>query len=437
MSWSPSKARSLPSLRPGQLPSPTALRGKPTPLGDSRLQPSSTKAHTSQLKKVAESQSLPKPTSTDAQTPDYLQLITSIKRKEASTSEEINPTRPSKAPRLPKISSKDVPWPLSSSPVPSHDPFAPAPSTSQPFFSLTKQELKTLRRNMGRGASYNHFRDITVARALDRLGRGWDGYLRARDNAEEEGKTDNFWRHFSLELNTVLSTRQFPPGSISIETAALSAQSNYTASTGKMRPESAAEIRRMKARSRSNLPDSGPAGPDSDLCDSTIVRLPSCSPPAPDAESQVRQRGSPDPVPVSRPRRVLKRPDYRIPPLFEGSPEPPSSPDPPSRTPSPTPREIYNRTQPKFIQYPCEWNGCKASLNNLKTLRKHFRIVHAKEAKDTLPCDWGICGTNTPRMYESPEDLENHFKTFHLELLKWLLGDGHKSDGVVAKAPGA
>lgn len=287
---------------------------------------------------------------------------------------------------------------------------------------------------MGKGASYKQFRDITVARALDRLGRGWDGYLRAKDKAEEEGKTGEFWRHFSLELNTVLSTTQFRPGAISIETAALAAQSNYTASIGRMRPGSAAEIRRMRARSRSDLPDSGPAGPDSDSCDSTIVRLPSCSPPVPETDSQVRQRGSPDPVLVSRPRRVLKRPDYRIPPLFESSPDPPSSPEPPPRLPSPTPRDMYNKTQPKFIQYPCEWNGCKASLNNLETLQKHIRIVHGKEARDTLRCGWGICGTNTPRMYESLEDLETHFESFHLEPLKWRLGDGHKSHGAVATA---
>ncbi|KAG6367623.1 hypothetical protein INS49_001816 [Diaporthe citri] len=423
MSWSPSEARSLPSLRPGQFPPPATSRGKPTPLGDSRLHRSSTKAHISQLENTAESQKLPKPTSTGAQSSDYLQLTTFTKRKEAPTSEKLDSARPSKAPRLPERSLKDGSGPLSSSLGPSHAPFAAAPSNSQPFFSLTNQELNTLRRNMGKGASYKQFRDITVARELDRLGRGWDGYLRARDMAEEEGKTDEFWRHISLELNAVLSTTQFRPGAISIETAALVAQSNYTASIGRMRPEIAAEIRRMRVRSRSNLPDSGLAGPDSDSCDSTIVGLPSCSPPVPEADSQFCQRGSPDPVPVSRPRRVLKRPDYRIPPLFESSPEPPSSPDLPPRTPSPTPREIYNRTRPKFIQYSCEWNGCKASLKDLKTLKKHIHIVHAKEARDTLCCGWGSCVTNTPRAYESPEDLENHFEIFHLEPLKWSLGD--------------
>lgn len=423
MSWSPSETRSLPSLRPGQLFPLAASRGKSTPLGASPLHLSPTKAHTLQLKKTVESQSLPKPTSPGAQSRDYLQLTTSTKRKEASTSEEINPTRTSKASKLPKRSSKDGPESLSSSSDPTHAPFTSAPSTSQPFFSLTKQELKELRRRMGKGASYKQFRDITVARALDRLGRGWDGYLRAKDKAEEEGETDDFVRHFSLELNTILTATQFRPGAIPIETAALAAQSNYTASVGRIRPETAAEIRRMRARSRSNPPDSGPAGPDSDSCDSTIVPLPSCSPPVPEADSQTRQRGTPDPVPVSRPRRVLKRPDYTIPPLFESSPEPLSSPEPPPRTPSPTPREIYDSTQPKFIQYPCEWEGCEASLKNLKTLKKHFRIVHAKETRDTLRCCWGSCGTKTPRAYESPEDLENHFKIFHLEPIKWSLGD--------------
>lgn len=290
---------------------------------------------------------------------------------------------------------------------------------------------------MGKGASYTQFRDITVARALDRLGRGWDGYLRAKEKAEQEGKTDEFWRHASLELNNILSTTRFQPGAISIETAALAAQSNFTSSVGKLRPESAAEIRWMRAKLCSNIVDSGLAGPDSDSCDSTIVWPTSRSSPVPEADSQVRQRESPRPVPVSRPKRNLKRPDYRIPPLFESSPEPPPSPDVPPKMASPTPRQIYDRTQPKFIQYPCDWNGCKANLKNVETLQKHIRIVHAEEARDTLCCRWGNCGTATPTTYESPEALDEHFETSHLEPLRWRLGDGQKSHEVVAKASGA
>ena len=147
-------------------------------------------------------------------------------------------------------------------------------------------------------------------------------------------------------------------------------------------------------------------------------------------------KGKPDLVPSSRPRRALQRPDYRIPPLLESSPEPPSSPNLPTRSPSPTPQEIYNKVydkaQPKFVQYPCAWHECKASLINLETLEKHIRIVHAEEASETLCCRWEICG----RRYRSPEDFDKHFESAHLVALKWRLGDGHRSQGAVAKAIG-
>lgn len=426
MSWSPSKARSLPSLRPHKVSPLAASRGRSTTFKASQLHPSSRETHNFYLQSATETQRLHKPTPTP--TP------IATKRKDVSTSVDPNPTRPSKAPRGPSGSFQEISSPVPSSPSRGHNPFASASTTSRPFFSLTRRELKTLRRSMGKGASYTQFRDITVARALDRFGRGWDGYLRAKEKAEQEGKTDEFWRHASLELNNILSTTRFQPGAISIETAALAAQSNFTSSVGRLRPESAAELRWMRAKLCSNIVDSGLAGPDSDSCDSTIVWPTSRSSPVPEADSQVRQRGSPDPVPVSRPKRNLKRPDYRIPPLFESSPEPPPSQDVPPKMASPTPRQIYDRTQPKFIHYPCDWNGCKASLKNVETLQKHIRIVHAEEARDTLCCRWGNCDTATPRTYESSEDLDKHFEISHLEPLRWRLGDGQKSHQVVAKA---
>lgn len=428
MSGSTSKAPSLPSLRPHQVSPLAASRGRPTTFKASRLHPSSIKERDFHLKSATETQSLPKPTPT-------LKPIAS-KRKDVSTSVDPNTTRPSEVPRGPSRSFQEISSPIPSSPSRGHNPFVSAPTTSQPFFSLTRKELKTLRRSMGKGASYTQFRDITVARTLDRLGRGWDGYLRAKEMAGEKGKIDEFWRHASLELNNVLSTTRFRPGAISIEAAALAAQSNYTSSVGKIRPESAAEIRWMRAELCSNIVDSGLAGPDSDSCDSTIVWPTSRSSHVSGTDSQVRQRASPDPVPVSRPRRNLKRPDYRIPPLFESSPEPPPSPDVPSKTASPTPRQIYDRMQPKFIQYPCDWSGCKANLKNLETLQKHIRIVHTEEARDTLCCRWGNCGTAPPITYKSPEDLDKHFETSHLKPLRWLLGDGPKSHEVVAKVSG-
>ncbi|KAH8755377.1 hypothetical protein F5883DRAFT_571181 [Diaporthe sp. PMI_573] len=89
--------------------------------------------------------------------------------------------------------------------------------------------------------------------------------------------------------------------------------------------------------------------------------------------------------------------------------------------------------QPKFIQYRCEWKGCKASLNNLETLRKHIRIVHAEEVQRKLCCQWAVCGTRFFRTHEPPKDLDNHFATAHLPSLEWRLGDGPQCRGVVTK----
>lgn len=432
---SPSMARSLPSLRPSQVSPLAASRGGPTTFQASKPPPSSIQAQTSRSSDEASTQSSFKPTSTRVQSSvelqkDCFQLPTPTKRKEVSTIDGLDPSRPKKAARVHSRSLQDESRPLRPSRSLSHAPFKSASTTSQPFFSLTTQELKTLRRSMGKGSGYTQFRDITIARTLDRLGRGWGGYLKAKDRAEQEGKIDGFWHHFGLELKTVLSATNFLPGAISIETAAIAAQSNYTASVGRLRLDNVEEIRWLRTKSWPDLANPDMAGHNPDPFDSTTSQLPSSSPSIPEADSKVRTQGSPDPVPDSRPKRNMKRPDYRIPPIFESSPEPPSSLEPPSspdnssKIASPTPREIYDRTQPKFVQYPCDWNGCKASLKNLETLQRHIRIVHAEEARDTLCCRWGTCGTGTPRMYESAEGLDHHFETSHLKQLQWRLGDG-------------
>lgn len=435
MSWSPSQARSLPSLRPGQVSPATASRGRLTDLKASQVNLSSRNAHSSELKNAAP-QSLHKPT-TRAQSSGSLHLSTATKRKETPTNHGPDPSRPTKAPRIPSRSLETEPRPLPSSSSSAHNPHASASITNRPFFSLTAQELKALRRNMGKGSSYKKFRDTTVARELDRLGRGWEGYLQAKGRAEQEGKVGEFWRHLGVELSTVLSTTKFRAGAISIEAAAMATQSDYISSFGKLRSKAAAEIRRLRAKSWSSLLSSSLADPDSDTCKSRNVQLPSSSPPAAVPDSQVRQHGSPDPVLVSRPKRNLKRPNYKIPPLLESSPTPPSSPDVQRGVSSPTPREIYDTVQPKFIQYPCKWSGCQANLNNLETLQKHFRVVHSAEARDTLRCRWGACGTGNPRVYESVHDLGYHFDASHLTPLKWRLGDGRKGHGIVEKAPGS
>lgn len=342
----------------------------------------------------------------------YFPLPRATKPQEAFTNDETESARPSKAPRLQSRSSEDATRTLSLS---SASPEQAA--TNQPFFSLTEQELKQLRRSMGKGPKYKNFKDTTIAQSLDHLGRGWNGFLRARDKAKQDGTIDEFWRHLSPELNAILSTAQTPLGGLSLECAAMAAQTKYKSTVGSLQAETAAEIRQLRVKSQTSLPDTGQTGPDLSSCDSSkAVRIASYSTSVPETGSKTGERPSPEPVPPSRPKRVSQRPDYRIPPLLESSPEPPSSPEM-LREPSPTPREIYDKIQPKFIQYPCEWKGCKASLKSLETLRKHVRIVHAEAGQGTLCCQWDNCGASIPRLYESPKDLNDHITTTHLASL--------------------
>lgn len=430
MSWSPSKARLLPALRPDLSPSSATLKGRPTALQVSRLRSSYVDSYSLQPKHKAETQASPNPTSIGSKS-RYFPLPRATKPQEAFTNDETEPARPSKAPRLQSRSSEDATRALSLSASPGQA------ATNQPFFSLTEQELQQLRKSMGKGPKYKNFKDTTIAQYLDHLGRGWIGFLRARDKAEQDGTIDAFWRHLGPELKAILSTAQTPLGGLSLEAAAMAAQTKYRSSVGSLQAEPAAEIRQLRMKSRTSLPDTGQTGPDSSLCDSSkAVRIPSYSTSVPETDSKIGKRLSPDPGPSSRPKRVLQRPDYRIPPLLESSPEPPSIPKL-LREPSPTPREIYDKIQPKFIQYPCEWKGCKATLKNLETLRKHVRIVHAEAGQGTLCCQWDNCGASIPILYESPQDLNDHITATHLTSLEWRLGDGHKCCGVVAKASGS
>lgn len=431
MSWSPSKRRSLPSLRPGQsspLATTTVKRAAPE-----ASQVHSSSGWRSPRKRTAGGPSgLLKSSSVPAQIPNYSQLH--IDNKPTPTSGGKKTARPSKEPRSPSKSSKDVSKQRLSFPNPGRPPLTPTPGVISPFFSLTNQEINNLRKRLHRGISYVQFKDTSVARELDRLGRGWKGYLRAKNKAEQEGEVDELWRLVRPEVEDT----QLRPGAISVETAALAAQSNYTTSAGGLRPTLAAEVRWLREEPRSLmsfLPGSSSASHESSSSESTIVWRPPSSLPVPEAEPQLEllQRGSPETsnhVPISRPRRVLKRPDYRIQPLPESSPAGAL----PSRIPSPTPRQIYDKTQPNFPRYQCEWNRCKAILINLDTLQKHIRIVHGNEARITLCCSWESCGTHNLGKYASVEILEHHFETMHLASIKKSLSNGLKDHNVMAKA---
>ncbi|KAG8167543.1 hypothetical protein KVR01_003232 [Diaporthe batatas] len=414
MSCSPSKARSLPALRPDQSSPAAALKGRPTALQLPHSQSDLRVSYGFRLQGKTETQ-ISRSSTPSGYHSHYLPVTAVTKHAEAAASGQAGDTRPPKIPKLRSLWPKDDAETLDSSKI--QYPLAtsgPNPPTGQPFFSLSEEELKQLRRKMGKGPGYKSFRYLTVAKSLKDLGRGWEGFLRAKDKAEKDNTINQFWHNFSSELNTILSTTRFPVGALSLEIAASAAQSNYTESTGSLQPEYKAEIQRLKTKFRPSVLPSWSSG------DSTVAHVPPFSTLAPEWKPQLFQQERPDPVSNSRPKRILERPNYRELPLLESSPEPRFSPELSPLTTSPTPRELYDSIQPVFIQYPCEWNGCKAVLNNLETLRKHIHIVHwqAEEAEGTLCCCWGSCGTGSLRVFKSIKDLENHSAAAHLTPLQ-------------------
>ena len=97
----------------------------------------------------------------------------------------------------------------------------------------------------------------------------------------------------------------------------------------------------------------------------------------------------------------------------------------PPRAPSPSPRQIYNKLNPKFIAYLCEWAGCTAQLHNFETLRKHVLVVHGSSGT----CKWAKCSTaNPPQIFSSKESFEAHVDKAHLIPLVWHVGDGPQND---------
>lgn len=96
-----------------------------------------------------------------------------------------------------------------------------------------------------------------------------------------------------------------------------------------------------------------------------------------------------------------------------------------TRSPSPTPREIYENLKPVFIEFSCRWRGCNASLTNLETLKKHLHVVHSSEARKHLRCQWDKCGQlRTPVIFGKLSDVDSHVMERHIREVAWKLGDG-------------
>lgn len=93
----------------------------------------------------------------------------------------------------------------------------------------------------------------------------------------------------------------------------------------------------------------------------------------------------------------------------------------PPRRPSPTPQAIFGRVRPKFVSYLCEWQGCRAELHNMATLRKHVMVVHG----DSELCKWAKCAAAEPQVrLQDGIDFEEHMERMHLVPFEWHMGDG-------------
>jgi hypothetical protein len=89
--------------------------------------------------------------------------------------------------------------------------------------------------------------------------------------------------------------------------------------------------------------------------------------------------------------------------------------------------EIYLSADTEYIDFLCEWTGCKAELQNLETLRRHVHIVHARpQDPERRQCRWGKCGqASAPTSgFMNEAGLDEHLEEAHLVPLGWHVGDG-------------
>ncbi|KAM5348643.1 hypothetical protein ACJ41O_008467 [Fusarium nematophilum] len=93
----------------------------------------------------------------------------------------------------------------------------------------------------------------------------------------------------------------------------------------------------------------------------------------------------------------------------------------PPKQPSPPPRAVYNRANAPFFAFLCEWDGCRAELHNLETLRRHVYFVHG----ESVHCLWGKCRIlEQPCEFDDDEGFKEHVEEVHLVPLSWHVGDG-------------
>lgn len=99
----------------------------------------------------------------------------------------------------------------------------------------------------------------------------------------------------------------------------------------------------------------------------------------------------------------------------------------PPRQESPPPRQLYLGLRVPFLAFLCEWEGCRAELHNLETLRRHVGAVHVAGARGR--CGWGARCREGPPLAGGRRELEEHVEERHLVPLAWHVGDGPRNTG--------
>lgn len=127
-------------------------------------------------------------------------------------------------------------------------------------------------------------------------------------------------------------------------------------------------------------------------------------------------RGNGPPGSVGRPRQVKVK--AGAPPLPPGMAKRRGR---PPKTPSPPPDAVYRSLRPQFVEFLCEWAGCKAELHNLETLRRHVFAIHGRSEM----CLWAKCAAlEPPRTLTNGDEFRQHVEEAHLVPFAWHIGDG-------------
>jgi hypothetical protein len=97
--------------------------------------------------------------------------------------------------------------------------------------------------------------------------------------------------------------------------------------------------------------------------------------------------------------------------------------------------------EPHYQVYVCGWDGCRAELHNLDTLKKHVVKLHGKPSADgEFECDWANCnmagtfvdqrgrqqnrGDQYCARFATIELWVQHIDKTHIRPVAWKLGDG-------------